>query len=245
MYSQYVFQPPSFTDLASILRASLSLNFASLSTFATRALTSTWPSILPSRHRPIVGLAEHAEETIVLARTCGLPSLLKRAFYELLRAPGLGQSVDEEFLLDGDEETRRRKKVGKTDLVRLIRTREELASQWARGAALPPDPRNFPCSASATVSEEGRRCAEATSQAVFHWREMVINADLYTEYMNDPVEGLERLIELGWEEKGFCKACADGWRASWRRQREKIWANLDLWLELPQKESEEEEGGEE
>lgn len=172
-----------------------------------------------------------------MARTCGLPSLLKRAFYELLRAPGLGQSADEEFLLEGDEATRRRKKVGKTDLVRLIRTREELASQWARGAALPPDPRDFPCSASATLSE-------ATSQAVLHWREMVMNAELYTEYMNDPVEGLERLIELGWEEKGCCKACADGWRASWGRQREKIWANLDLWLELPQ-ESGEEEGGEE
>ena len=232
--SQYVFTPPPFTDLASILRASLALKFDSLSTFATHALTSMWPDTLPSHHTPIQGLAKNAEETIVLARKCRLPSLLKRAFYELLRSPGLGQSAVEEFMLDGDEETRDRKKVGKTDLVMLIRTREELASQWARGAALPPAPRDFPCPISTLLNEEGRKCAEATVNAVEHWRETVLSGDLYVEYMNDPIEGLERLGEVAWEEKGFCKGCVEGWRASWRRQREKIWENLDLWLELPQ-----------
>ncbi|KIP03251.1 hypothetical protein PHLGIDRAFT_121770 [Phlebiopsis gigantea 11061_1 CR5-6] len=191
----FVFQPPSFAELASILRASLSLSFTSLSSFATHQLTTMWPGTLPSHHTPIPGQRADAEETIVLARTCALPALLKRALYELLRAPGLGQRLDDEFMLAGDDAAWARRKVSRTDLARAA--------------------------------------------AAEHWRELVLNSDLYVEYMNDPLEGLERLAELRWEEKGFCGGCVASWRTSWMRQREKIWANLDLWLELPQEEGRE------
>ncbi|EKM50974.1 uncharacterized protein PHACADRAFT_187594 [Phanerochaete carnosa HHB-10118-sp] len=229
----YIFQPPEFPDLAALLRASLALSFTALSTFATRTLETMWPSSMPTL--AVHPNAKHAEETVVLARTCGLPSLLKSAFYELLRAPGLGQSVEQEFLLDGANEERARRKVPPADLARLIKTREELAAQWARAAALPPDPREFGCS-----SFGGRQCAVTTVDAVRLWREAVHASDLYIEYMHDPIAGLERLCDLGWVELGFCKNCVGAWCASWARQREKVWANLELWLELPRKEEEEE-----
>ena len=63
---------------------------------------------------------------------------------------------------------------------------------------------------------------------------------LYIECMHDPVAGLERMCAIDWVSLGFCVGCVTAWRASWRRQREKIWDNLDLWLELPAKEEDEE-----
>jgi hypothetical protein len=239
---KYIYEPPEFADLAAILRASLALSFDSLSIFAQHSLQDMWPNTLPSTKVGIRGQPVNAEETIVLAYTCAQPKLFKRAFYELLRAPGLGQSADEEFILNGNDETRRRKKVSPADLARLIKTREELCSQWARGAALPPDPKEFPCSYNVTPlarTPEGEACAQATLASVQHWREAVFQSDIYSEFMNDPLAGLERLIAIPWEEKGFCKKCVNAWCTSWTRQREKIWANLDLWLDLPGDESKE------
>lgn len=197
-----------------------------------------WPSALPSSAVPIRGRPEHAEETVVLARACGQPALLKRAFYELLRAPGLGQNVDEEFIIAGARD-RAWHKAAPADLARLIKTREELASAWARAAALPPDTRALPCPLAhapgedAPAAEDARRCAAAHAAFLATWRDEVLNSDLYTEYMNDPVAGLEKLAEVRWEEKGFCQGCVKSWRGLWGKQREKIWANLDLWLGLP------------
>ncbi|GJE90617.1 hypothetical protein PsYK624_067610 [Phanerochaete sordida] len=226
----YVFTPPAFPDLAALLRASVSLSFHSLATFATRTLETMWPASLPDLE--VHPHAEHAEETIVLARTCGLPSLLKRAFYELLREPSLGQSVEEEFLLDGAAAERARKKVLPADLARLIKTRVELVAQWARAAALPPDELLFPC------AQKGS-CASNTAEGWRRWREAVAGSELYVECMHDPVTGLARLCAIDWRAHGFCEGCVKAWRLGWRKQREKVWENLDLWLELPPKEEDE------
>lgn len=143
-----------------------------------------WPASLPGVNDPELGTAVHAEEMICLARTCARPSLLKRAFYELLRAPRLGRDPDLDVEMDDDEDIpaeRRAQRISRADLARLIRAREELAAEWARGAALPPDPRDFPCSLLAPPlarTPEAEACAAARDQAMEHWRGAVYGSGL-------------------------------------------------------------------
>lgn len=87
----------------------------------------------------------YAAEAVVLGKACGLPELLKRAYYELLRTSGLGQ--EEEDSDDEDEENGRgaRVQIARSDLVLLIKTREQLALQWLLAAGSPPLAQEFPC----------------------------------------------------------------------------------------------------
>ena len=50
-----------------------------------------WPSELSKLNAEVI---PNASETIVLAKRCDMPELLKRAYYELLRTGGLGQDED-------------------------------------------------------------------------------------------------------------------------------------------------------
>jgi hypothetical protein len=89
-FSTYPIEPPSFDYIASLLRTSTTLNFPKFREFAIHSLNEAWPSDLDSF---IVGLKWHerAAETVTLARTFNVPSLLKRALYELLRTPGFSK----------------------------------------------------------------------------------------------------------------------------------------------------------
>lgn len=98
MFSEYYFQPPSFLTLAPIICAATALRFETYRTWAARVLEQTWSSSLEDlTPEP----KEDAAGVIVLARSCGLNSVVKRALYELARTRRislhdddvLGQSV--------------------------------------------------------------------------------------------------------------------------------------------------------
>ena len=201
-----------------------------------------WPADLS---KPAMGNPRYAEETIVLARTCGLPELLKRAFYVLLCTPQLAQGPRD----DGDDEgdsagstydddgtQTRRPRLSRADLAHLIHAREEMYAEWHRGAGLPPDPKMFPCPLSVPETkdtEPARRCADAMGRSLLLWREMVVGEGLFNEFMNDPITGLERIAALDWAGAGFCEGCVKAFREGWLAQKNKMWENLEVWLELP------------
>lgn len=142
----YVFNLPPFNVIASILRASRTLSFKTLDDFASHTLRQMWPSDLSHLTQSQIA---HASETIVLARTCKMPELLKRAFYELARTGSLGQevvddSIDEDITCLEDEEDKL-KIISRGDLVRLIKLREELHLSWYLAADSYPSALEFSC----------------------------------------------------------------------------------------------------
>jgi hypothetical protein len=50
--------------------------------------------------------------------------------------------------------------------------------------------------------------------------------------MNDPLMGLQDLIDIPWEEEGFCEGCVDARTNAWNESRERLWSNVDVWLGL-------------
>ncbi len=142
----YVFHLPPFEKIASILRASRKLSFSTLDEFASHTLRQMWPSDLS---KLTLDQIPHATETIVLARTCKMPELLKRAFYELVRTGGLGQEVvDDGMDVDSvfiDDEENELRTISQGDLVRLITLRERLHLAWYLAADSPPGLLDYPC----------------------------------------------------------------------------------------------------
>ena len=79
-----------------------------------------------------------ATETIILARRCKVPGVLRRAMYELVRLEGFGQDDPDDD--DGDDLEVRKKKDEKQGLptsvvAALVRGREKLTSMWMLSAA--------------------------------------------------------------------------------------------------------------
>ncbi|KAF8649922.1 hypothetical protein AX16_005479 [Volvariella volvacea WC 439] len=99
----YYYNDPPFQSVASILRASHALSFDAFFTWASNWLEDRWSPALvdfsPAKE-------PYATESIVLARQCNLPNILKRALYELVRQEGFGQVDDEddEDLMDDEDE---------------------------------------------------------------------------------------------------------------------------------------------
>ena len=141
---EYIFKPPPFPELAAILRAAQALKFAIPFEFAARILRQMWP---PSLSELTLAPVPHANETIVLAKTCTMPELLKRAYYELLRTGGLGQDEEDSDSEDERMEAipKRETRIARSDLVLLIKTREHLALEWFFAASSPPQAEAFPC----------------------------------------------------------------------------------------------------
>ncbi|KAI0338828.1 hypothetical protein BDW22DRAFT_1362552 [Trametopsis cervina] len=221
----YVFRPPEFSQLASILRAARTLRFTALDDFASRILREMWSNDLAKLSSARI---PHASKTIILARSCDMPELLKRAFYELVRTSRLGEDEDAD-LQDPDVLG---SQISRADLARLIRAREELTARWLWAADSPPDIL-CPLSAVDPPSDESAKCIQARAQNLPHWQDTVKKTLLFEECLYDPLHGLERLVQIDWAALGYCQGCVKAWRESWVSQRKKLWQQLDVWLGLP------------
>lgn len=220
-----MFQPPDFSQLAAILRAARALSFEALDEFASRTLREMWPDDL--RKLSMIPI-KNAAETIILARECEMPELLKRAFYELVRTARLGQ--DEDADLEDPEVAK--KQISRQNLARLIKTREELTARWIWAADKPPE---IPCPLSDgdPANEETVKCIQARANNLVHWQDVVKKSLLFEECLYDPLHGLQRLVDVDWAATGYCQRCVKAWKVSWAAQREKLWQQLDVWLGLP------------
>ncbi|KAI0795988.1 hypothetical protein C8Q75DRAFT_730140 [Abortiporus biennis] len=231
----FVYKRPSFSELASILRASRALSFTLLDEYATTTLRQMWPSDLANLSSD---RSPYASESIVLARKCNMPEILKRAFYELLRSSGLGQKEedDPESL---DEET---EEISKEDMKMLIRARERLVLQWLMTASSPP---KWSCPleeqqpdqlAVERNNDAFAKCKESRQNFAAIWQKQVFEGGIFEEYLYDALCGLQKLIDIDWQHLGFCEGCVRSWKDGWGKDRTRIWELLDLWLELGSKE---------
>ncbi|KAJ3911773.1 hypothetical protein F5877DRAFT_54917 [Lentinula edodes] len=190
--------------------------------------------LLSTRLSPSVATA-----IVLLARKCGLQSVLKRALYELVRTDGFGQTLDSSISVSGPCD-----QLSAEDHRLLVKARERLISLWMSVAtpSFPPCPlANIPVN---DTRPECTACDPVQDTSVYsnvlHGIPSVsqpsteIRKSLFMTYTNDPLCGLEKLVKLPWEApntldgtegKGlnYCHSCAKIRRVFWETRREEWW----------------------
>ncbi|KAG2109709.1 uncharacterized protein F5147DRAFT_149803 [Suillus discolor] len=223
--TEYYFQPPSFLTLAPIICAATALRFETYRTWAVRVLEHTWSSSLEDlTPEP----KEDAAGVIILARSCGLNGVMKRALYELARTRRislyddvLGQSVLPQ--------------IGRADERCVGLMKELLVTTWSE-VAVRID--TFPCRDQPFSNKIRRvslverdwdspdKCPPQTTQQVT-WNERVHDSGLYTKFLFDPVCGAQELINIPWKEESWCADCVRSRRAAWRKMQQDLWTEMD------------------
>lgn len=204
----YVLEPPHSQTIAAVLRAASALSCKSLARFSEKLLLEIWS---PNLHRLTRAPMPSAQEVVLIARELGIPEVLKRAFYELLRAPDA------------------RDKLSPGDQHRIHKAHGELQMAWAGFVWNTPNSHAFQCHA--RTSAEARTCAAAMDRDRFQtWRELLEEHELFTS--SDPLDSLQSLTDLGWASVGYCPTCVAARREVFARKRQELWEKLDQWLEL-------------
>lgn len=127
--------------------------------------------------------------------------------YELLRFP--------EF--EPEQADQSHSQVSITDLRLLIKSRAKLTSMWNENIAL----------AFATCQSNNKNCPARGKHS--HMKS-VHTSKISTDFMYDPICGLQALINASWREDGFCEKCIAAQKLVWGTARKKAWEDLDDWL---------------
>lgn len=213
--------------MASFLRAATALCFPGPRAFVISHISKLWTSDLSQFDSSSIPFAL---ETVLLARECHIDAILKRSLYELLRRPcfGINRLKDDDVIvLSGDDSDSdagshndSKKILPVADFLLLTHAREQLVEAWDTLTRSPPD---LACHSPNT------NCKCTCLQV---WYQKVHASGLHVDFRYDPIEGLSELTDVDWVDAGYCVECTADRRELWNRSREKLWQNLDIWLEL-------------
>ena len=244
-HSSFAHTTPPFLTLACLLRASYALDCERVWEYASRVFTDLWPSDLASLPDSTADQQAYAKEALELARACGLPGVRKRAYYELVCTPGFGQVATDDNAEYVDDAALKPpagsgSALSYADILRLVATRERLERAWCNLARAPPAPSVVPCPLDKIPQQNLEpaqrvaleKCLAARNNSQQWWMEQVVQAPLFQDGLLDPLFGLQMLIDIEWQEHGFCVECEGARREFWEAEMEKIWGKLDLWLGL-------------
>ncbi|KAG6915583.1 hypothetical protein DXG01_010851 [Tephrocybe rancida] len=123
---------PPLDEIVAIMRAATALRFEDQAAWAVRRLEALWPNQL-SDISPVH--RSYAIEAIEAARHCGLSTILKSAFYELVRGSSL-PDVLTQHVNDGS--------LRAEDLSTLICARDKASARWLAVAAFHGSLEKFP-----------------------------------------------------------------------------------------------------
>jgi len=156
-----------------------------------------------------------ATESIALARKCSLPSVLKRAFYELVRGP------DDDLNSSGTI-------LSVNDVTQILRARLWLMKAW-QDLALRPEYAVGEVAACTCAAYS--RCGSIVIRSPERRREgLEPYFDCLKRYAQDPICGLGQLCDLRWEDEGFCGDWIIERKRSWKKAKEDLWDRLDEML---------------
>lgn len=240
--------------LASVLRASSLHGFSSLYKWAKREFETIWPSNVDSI-RLNQQTPNNLLESLALAQGCLVPTVLKRVFYELARAPGFGISLNDVAAMTqshADEDEHAEKRPSLRNLHILIAARENLCREWISVAACVPNhfvcPRTRP--SGGFGSDEKRIPCLTEAERNDSWQRIVIASGIISEYSFDPIGGmmvLSKLLErqagsrdsqaqvlhrARWAAGGWCDGCITTLRDYWVIKRAEVWNKMDVWFGL-------------
>ncbi|KIY46696.1 hypothetical protein FISHEDRAFT_24062, partial [Fistulina hepatica ATCC 64428] len=201
----YIYEPPPFSIVAAVLRAASTLSFDKYAAFAEKATTRMWPAALEELTPERI---PHAAETVFLLRAHPITdchAVLKRALYELVRAPNFGQGIDG-------------LSIGMHDFMRIVMAHGQLSQLWRENAVAASN--MFVCPQAAGDEGGGTEAAvscvtrDPAKYAEVHTR-LVHQSGVYEEYNSDVLCGLQALVDASWKAEGFCDACVDLRRRAW------------------------------
>ncbi|KAF5320508.1 hypothetical protein D9611_010707 [Ephemerocybe angulata] len=225
----------SMDKLTAILRASHLLRFNRVEVGAKRVLRDAWSDDLDRlRKKRRVG-SRDAAAALAIARTCGgLPGVVKRSMYQLLKDESLGQGQDSYG--KGKEGETGRVGLATGDIVLLISARAKLQKRWMNETAqypeaLLPCPHDTTYDASAEI--KGGCVAKDPLAAREAHRKLVIASGFQDEWVNDVMGGLEALQSLPWGDEGkFCMGCVEELGRMWHNAREQTWDDCEGWFDI-------------
>ncbi len=194
----------TYETIAAVLEVADALSFDSYYKWALKIFEKKWPASLDDlTPTPI----PYAMNTVILSTKCNVPSIRKRALYELFRTEDLEQSLKN---YTHDE-------LAAIDLLRV--PRQKLTESWVQEVlfvALDP------CSTDLCV---------ATTDPTAHMR-LVQTSGILEEYSRDQVCGFKALADFDWKGAGFCDACTEKRKDIYSKRRERIWKDFDGWFKL-------------
>ncbi|TFK65531.1 hypothetical protein BDN72DRAFT_880869 [Pluteus cervinus] len=205
----FCYAKPSFAFMVSLARAASFFRFGKILEFAVTYLEQVFPEELgevTEDHIPVT----QATEAILLGRNCDLPQLLKRAFYELARAPEIETcpvpEVDHVNMLDRE------------DLTLLINLQKRLMTAWLKILTFYKPSDSCP---------QSTACTDTTDHCT-----PFLDSPTVQNYRFDPILGLDQLKDsIDWK-ACLCSACVKG-RLDWLdQQKVTLWEDIGSWLNL-------------
>jgi hypothetical protein len=175
----------------------------------------------------------HAADVIVLARGYDVPSILKRAFYEMLRCSDFDQDpvapvspLSTPLSLCPTTSTF---PLSASDILLAVSIRARLSSAWLETIASPPD---FACCQTPVEGEEfGTTCRSITAKTL-SWATLLQKHNTTLQYLHDPLTGLLWLSRRNWSKLKLCNTCKEAWSVKFLHKRAELWGQLDEWLGL-------------
>ncbi|KAI0672003.1 hypothetical protein C8Q78DRAFT_717793 [Trametes maxima] len=203
-----------------VYHASQVLGCLPAQTLALRRIAGLWYSQSPpGPTEQLCQTYEDAVNVIALARKHDIPSMLKRAFYELLRSVEFWKDVERgKYSTIG---------LSHEDLLRLYAARVTLSKSWRVLCHAPP-----------RAIKKTKKCScviNGDADARLHaWRGM------FSEDMLDVADPITQTLGLAEDfvlpGSGWCERCLRDRQNRWTQARGEWWGELDGWLGLPDKE---------
>ncbi|KAF6748880.1 hypothetical protein DFP72DRAFT_915677 [Ephemerocybe angulata] len=230
---------PSPTNLAEILRVSHTLRFRSIEDGAKRIYCDIWSDEhhrLPRSQRSID--TGNAIEALTIGRLSGLPGVVKRAMYELLKDEALGQAQDGDDV--SGEGERFNPSLSSMDVLLLVSARSKLQRRWIKETSQYP-PALLPCTHDApshgSHQDIWKICiAKEPSAAREAHRKLVLESGCQEQWINDVMCGFEALSDLPWAANGLCDVCVKKLGEDWSNVRTSVWSECEAWFRIRREE---------
>nr|GAT60872.1 predicted protein [Mycena chlorophos] len=229
--------PPSFPTAASIFRAATSI-FRAASSLSCKPFEQYAQKYIENIYSD--DLADLGSDTvpnpvaaIVLGRKWGLPRILKRAFYELLRSTTIAELLlgqpgnPEESDMDDESPSQETDRLPRRDVICLLEAQKRLSVAWM--AVLADCPLDCSCMTRAFMRKAWLSIVQEIVVVPSRQDDEAYPAAL------DIFLGLDKLVAaMGTSEKRnkFCCSCISKRRAAFQKTKEGLWESLDEWLDI-------------
>lgn len=225
--SKYANKLPQQSPAISLLRVSRLLDCPTACALALDLLHKLWPHETPMLAVPSRCRYTDALSILKVSRECAVPTLRKRAFYELLRSAAFWKAV---------ADNRRGLGLEDADLFALFSARSALQQRWAALIFTSPSPGSEVCPAANHPGGRSQACAPRILKLPMRrsiWRGDVIESRDYEAGMQDPIGWLGILLnQKDFSGQGWCELCLKERRTAWMEAQTSWWAMLDTWLDL-------------
>jgi len=205
--SAYMYEPPPFPVLRQILVAANFYKCHLYAKQAQRAILVLFPD--EPNKVALYNLSFIVEATKLGRIHTGLQGLLRCTFYHLARKTFKREAGDPDY--DGE----RLESLPGSELVILLELQRQLASSW---------------DGISTILQANCACNPKCSR-------QPLSATTRNIYLFDPIHGINKVIKQDWISNGFCVFCMNDATSKLKKERTKIWDNVQTLVTPPRTES--------